>query len=96
MHASKVSKWRIYIYIYFSRSKFSGSSVYIYIYSKYVSQWQELWSRIINDDTNALNNLLPCKLNRPLRQRGHDFELPFVKTEGFKNTSINRCLFNFI
>jgi hypothetical protein len=27
---------------------------------------------------------------------GGGFELPIVKTERFKNTSINRCLFNFI
>ena len=57
---------------------------------------KKLWSRIINDDKNALHNLLPSKLNRPLRQRGHDFELPIVKTERFKNAFINRCLFNFI
>ena len=57
---------------------------------------KKLWSRIINDDKNALRNLLPSKLNRPLRRRGHDFELPIVKTERFKNTFINRCLFNFI
>ena len=39
-------------------------------------QGRLLWSRIINDDKNALHNLLPSKLNRPLRRRGHDFELP--------------------
>jgi hypothetical protein len=60
------------------------------------SRDKKLWSRIINDDNNALHNLLPSKLNRPLRRRGHDFELPNVKTERFKNTFINRCLFNFI
>ena len=45
-----------------------------------------------------LHSLLPSKLIRPLRQRGHDFELPIVKTktERFKNVFINRCLFNFI
>ena len=57
---------------------------------------KKLWSRIINDDKNALRNLLPSKLNRPLRRRGHDFELPIIKTERFKNAFINRCLFNFI
>ena len=49
---------------------------------------KKLWSRI--------HNLLPSKLNRPLRRRGHDFELSIVKTESFKNAFINRCLFNFI
>jgi hypothetical protein len=57
---------------------------------------KKLWSRIINDDKNALHNLLSSKLNRPLRRRGHDFELPIVKTERFKNAFINRCIFNFI
>ena len=45
-------------------------------------------ARIIKDDKNALHNLLPSKLNRPLRRRGHDFELPIVKTERFKNAFI--------
>ena len=37
---------------------------------------RKLWNKIINDKDNALQELLPNKLNRPLRQRGHDFELP--------------------
>ena len=52
--------------------------------------------KITNNHTNALYSLLPNKLIRPLRQRGHDFELPIVKTERFKNVFINRCLFDFI
>ena len=43
-----------------------------------LSRDKKLWSRIINDDNNALHNLLPSKLNRPLIQKGHDFELPIV------------------
>ena len=58
---------------------------------------KKLWLKITDDHTNALHNLLPNKLIRPLRQRGHNFELPIVKTAGrFKNVFINRCLFNFI
>ena len=57
---------------------------------------KKLWLKITNDHTNALHNLLPNKLIRPLRQRGHDFELLIVKTERFKNVFINRCLFNYI
>ena len=57
---------------------------------------KKLWLKITNDHTNAQHSLLPNKLIRPLRQRGHDFELPIVKTERFKNVFINRCLFNFI
>ena len=44
----------------------------------------------------TIHSLLPNKLNCPLRQRGHDFELPIIKTEGVRNVFINRCLFNFI
>ena len=31
--------------------------------------------KIINNKGNALQELLPNKLNRPLRRRGHEFEL---------------------
>ena len=55
-----------------------------------------LWTKITKDTSNALYNLLPNKLNRPLRQRGHEFELPSLKTERFKNSFVNRCLFKFI
>ena len=57
---------------------------------------KRLWKKILNDDHNALRELLPNKLNRTLRQRGHDFELPLVRTERFKKSFVNRCLFNFI
>ena len=61
----------------------------------------KLWTKITKDTNNALYNLLPNKLNRPLRQRGHEFELPTLKTERFKNCFVkrcfvNRCLFKFI
>ena len=32
---------------------------------------RKLWMKIINNKDNALQELLPNKLNRPLRQRGH-------------------------
>ena len=54
----------------------------------------KLWTKITKDTSNALYNLLPNKLNRPLRQRGHDFELPSLKTERFKNCFVNRCFLN--
>ena len=31
-----------------------------------------------------------------LRNRGHEYELPRVRTERFKRVFVNRCLFNFI
>ena len=55
-----------------------------------------LWTKITKDTSNALYNLLPNKLNRPLRQRGHEFELPSLKTVRFKSSFVNRCLFKFI
>ncbi len=39
---------------------------------------RELWNKIINNE-NALQELLPNKTNRPLRQRGHEFELHLVR-----------------
>ena len=57
---------------------------------------KKLWTKIINHEKNALHILLPNKINRPLRPRGRDFEVPIVKTERFKTAFINRCLFNFI
>ena len=59
---------------------------------------KKLWTKILNNRNNALREfeLLPNKLNRTLRQRGNDFELPLVRTERFKNSFVNRCLFNFI
>ena len=36
------------------------------------------------------------KKQRFLRNRGHDYILPAVKTERFKGSFINWCLFNFI
>ena len=48
--------------------------------------------RITNGQTNTLHSLLPNKLNRPLRQRGHDFELPIIKTEGVKNVTVYKSM----
>ena len=56
----------------------------------------KLWNNIMSNKNNALHELLPNRLNRPLRQRGHEFELPIVRTERFKCSFLNRCLFNFI
>ena len=57
---------------------------------------RKLWKKIINNKDNALQDLLPSKLNRPLRQRGHEFELPMIRTERFKRSFINRCLYKFV
>ena len=44
-----------------------------------------------------LHDLLPPQRDRNgLRSREHNFILPRVNTERYKNIFINRCLFNFI
>ena len=48
---------------------------------------KELWGKIT--DTQCLKDPLPSKLtDRSLRQRGHDYILPRIRTEHFK-----RCVF---
>ena len=50
-----------------------------------------------NSDTQCLKDLLPSKrTDRSLRQRGHDYIIPRIRTERFKRRFVNRCLFNFI
>ena len=56
----------------------------------------KLWNTITDTTSHPLYQLLPPKKQRFLRNRGHDFILPAVKTERFKRSFINRCLFNFI
>ena len=57
---------------------------------------RKLWMKIINNKDNALQELLPNKLNRLLKQRGHEFELPIIRTERCKRSFINRCLYKFV
>ena len=42
---------------------------------------KKLWMKILNNERNALRKLLPNKLNRTLRPRAHNYELPLVRTE---------------
>ena len=56
----------------------------------------KLWNTITDTPSHPLYQLLPPKKQRFLRNRGHKFILPAVKTERFKRSFINRCLFNFI
>ena len=56
----------------------------------------KLWNTITDTHSHPLYQLLPPKKQRFLRNRGHDFILPAVKTKRFKRFFINRCLFNFI
>ena len=60
------------------------------------SRDKKLWDKVTSNVNNPLHELLPNRLERPLRPRGHNYELPLIRTERFKNSYINRCLFNFI
>ena len=57
---------------------------------------RDLWEKITTDPNHALQVLLPPSRQLELRNRGHEYELPRVRTERFKRVFVNRCLFNFI
>ena len=48
---------------------------------------KKLWNKITSTEDNALLELLPEKRSRLLRPRGHEYELPLVRTERFKRKS---------
>ena len=55
----------------------------------------DLFNRIASYKGHALYDFFRPKRNRALRDRGHDFILPRVKTELFKRAFLNRCLIYF-
>ena len=57
---------------------------------------KQLWEKVTHADAHCSADLLPSKRARPLRQHGHDYTLPRVRTERFKRCFINRSLLNFI
>ena len=54
-----------------------------------------LFAKIVEDPDHALHNLLPEKRSRTLRDRKHSYILPMIKTERFKRSFLNRCLFDY-
>ena len=54
-----------------------------------------MWKRIACIPNDAFYNLFLPKRGRKLRDRGHDFLLPKVRTEQFKRAFVTRCLLNF-
>ena len=56
----------------------------------------KLWESITTSTEGPLVDLLPPSKTRLLRNRGHSYVLPQIRTERFKRCFINRCLFNFI
>ena len=56
---------------------------------------KELWGKIT--DTQCLKDLLPSKLtDRSLRQPGHDYIIPRIRTEHFKRCVFLTLLFSFM
>ena len=58
-----------------------------------------LFKQITKNSLHCLHQLLPSKRDmhgRSLRRRGHQYELPLIKFELFKNSFINKCLFSFV
>ena len=57
---------------------------------------KSLFAKIVNSDSDhILYDLLPEKKSRYLRERKHSFILPKIKTERFKRSFLNRCLFDY-
>ena len=54
---------------------------------------EKLFRQISTKEQHILKDLLPEKRARSLRNRAHNFILPYVKTERFKLCFINICLF---
>ena len=48
-----------------------------------------LWDKVASDANNPLHERLPNKLERSLRPRGHNYELPLIRTERLQDD----CLF---
>ena len=55
-----------------------------------------LWKSKTTSTDSPLVHLLPPSKTSLLRNRGHSYVLPQIRTERFKRSFINRCLFNFI
>jgi hypothetical protein len=56
---------------------------------------KSLFVKIVKDPDHVLYNLLPERRSRTLRERKHSFILPMIKTERFKRSFLNRCLFDY-
>ena len=55
-----------------------------------------LFNKITITKDHLPQDLLPPKCSRMLRKRGHEFHLPQIRTERYKNSSMKRCLFKFV
>ena len=57
---------------------------------------RRLCKSVTSSTGGPLVDLLPPMRSRLLRNRGHPFSLPAIRTERFKRSFINRFLFKFI
>ena len=55
-----------------------------------------LFNNITTTKDHPLKDLLPPKRSRMLRKRGHEFQLPQIRSERYKNSFMNKCLFKFV
>ena len=53
-----------------------------------------LFNKILDNPDHVLYELLPKKRQKILRKREHPFIIPKVRTERFKRSFVNRCLFS--
>ena len=53
----------------------------------------KMWTDMTSVPEHPVKDLLPTKRKRSLRKRNHEFILPKIRTERFKNCFVNRCLF---
>jgi hypothetical protein len=51
-----------------------------------------LFNKVMHNPEHCLYELLPEKRQRPLRERDHQFMLPMVYTERFKQSFLNKYL----
>jgi hypothetical protein len=54
-----------------------------------------LFNKILDNPDHLLYELLPGKRQKILRKREHPFIIPKVRTERFKRSFVNRCLFDY-
>ena len=81
---------------FFKRAFRFGHTNNLYVIAEVIRNRDcKLWNIIIDTPSHRLYQLLPPRKQRFLRKGGHGFILPAVKTERFKRSFINRCLFNF-
>ena len=94
---SACSKYLNKINKFFKRSYKFGYTKILYNIEDIIAQRDKsMFDNLTINLYNPLQDLLPERRKRLLRKRGHEFILPKVYTERFKNIFLNRCLFKFV